>query len=156
MTNDDSRPLVGSGSVAAAVYGGIPPNTDMRHEMCMSGKDGQAVDDCDHDHPGMALIRRTHKHATSSTSTMVHLLKSNIGTGIQAMPVAIKNAGLAFGSIGIFAIGLINIHCMNILVAASHDLCDKLKVQSLDFAQVTYHAISFGPETLRPYANASR
>jgi proton-coupled amino acid transporter len=87
---------------------------------------------------------------------MIHLLKSNIGTGIQAMPVAVKNAGLVFGSVGIFAMGLVNIHCMNILVAASHDLCDRLKVHSLDFAQVTYHAFFFGPRRLRPYANASR
>jgi hypothetical protein len=87
---------------------------------------------------------------------MIHLLKSNVDTALQAMPLGVKNAGLVLGSVGIFAMGLINIHCMQMLVAASHDLCNKLKINSLDFAEVTYHTLMIGPPKLRPYAKTGR
>ena len=37
----------------------------------------------------------------SNTDTIIHLLKGNVGTGILAMPDAIKNSGLIVGNVGI-------------------------------------------------------
>ena len=36
----------------------------------------------------------------SNTDTIIHLLKGNVGTGILAMPDAIKNSGLIVGNVG--------------------------------------------------------
>ena len=41
-------------------------------------------------------------HKISNTDTIIHMLKGNIGTGILAMPDAIKNSGLLVGNIGKF------------------------------------------------------
>lgn len=48
--------------------------------------------------------------------SLAHLLKSSLGTGILAMPMAIKNAGLIFGAVGTIIVGIICTHCVHILV----------------------------------------
>lgn len=55
----------------------------------------------------------------STTGSLVHLLKSSLGTGILAMPMAFKNAGLLFGAIGTIVVGIICTHCVHILVSLS-------------------------------------
>ena len=39
-------------------------------------------------------------HKISNMDTIIHMLKGNIGTGILAMPDAIKNSGLVVGNLG--------------------------------------------------------
>ena len=51
--------------------------------------------------------------------TIVHLLKGNIGTGILAMPDAIKNSGLLVGSLGLVLMSLICVSSMHVLVTHS-------------------------------------
>ena len=43
---------------------------------------------------------RSSQPKISNTDTIIHLLKGFIGTGILAMPDAIKNSGLIFGNVG--------------------------------------------------------
>ena len=40
--------------------------------------------------------------------------------GVLTLPVAIKNSGLVFGSIGLAVIAYICVHCMKMLVGAAH------------------------------------
>ena len=60
---------------------------------------------------------------------MIHLLKGNIGIGVLTMPVAISNAGLVGGVIGMAFVAVITIHCMHTLVIAAQappkNICDK-------------------------------
>lgn len=49
--------------------------------------------------------------------SLVHLLKSSLGSGILAMPAAFKNAGLAVGGFGTIIVGFICTHCVYILVS---------------------------------------
>ena len=59
---------------------------------------------------------------SSNCDTIFHLLKGNIGTGILAMPDAIKNSGLAVGTVGLVLLSVVCVHCMHLLVKANHRL----------------------------------
>ena len=59
--------------------------------------------------------------------TMLHLLKGNIGTGILAMPDAIKNSGLAVGTIGLFLIAIICTAGMHMVVDCAHIVCKRTR-----------------------------
>lgn len=52
--------------------------------------------------------------------TIIHVLKGNIGIGILTLPMAIHNAGLIGGSLGLAAIAYICVSCMFMLVRAAH------------------------------------
>jgi len=75
-------------------------------------------------------------HKISNCDTIIHLLKGNIGTGILAMPDAIKNSGIIFGSLGLVLMATICIRCMHILVHCSHELCRRTNLPSLSYSDV--------------------
>ncbi|EGI61589.1 Proton-coupled amino acid transporter 4 [Acromyrmex echinatior] len=99
---------------------------------------------------------RDKQHATSDLGSLAHLLKSSLGTGILAMPHAIKNGGLLFGGIGTIIIGFICAHCVHILVRTSHILCRRTKTPQMTYAETAYAAFLCGPKLLRPWANISK
>ncbi len=47
-------------------------------------------------------------------------MKGNIGIGVLTLPMAIHNAGLIGGSIGLAVIAYICVYCMFMLVKAAH------------------------------------
>lgn len=53
--------------------------------------------------------------------SLAHLLKSSLGTGILAMPMAFKNSGLLVGALGTIIVGLICTHCVHILVSNTNE-----------------------------------
>ncbi|KAH9504004.1 hypothetical protein Btru_067524 [Bulinus truncatus] len=93
---------------------------------------------------------------TSNLQTLMHLLKGNIGTGILALPIAIKHAGLWTGFFALLAIGVIAVHCMHILVKCSHLLCKRTSCLALDYADVIEICFRTGPQQLRKFAKAGR
>lgn len=72
------------------------------------------------------------------------------------MPLAFKNAGLAFGLIATCLIGLICTYCVHILVKCSHKLCKRTQVPSLGFAEVAETAFLAGPESLHKYSRLAK
>merc|ERR550519_1177006 len=76
-------------------------------------------------------------HKISNIETIIHLLKGNIGTGILAMPDAVKNSGLLVGNIGLVFMATICVHCMHILVNCSQELCRRTNVKFLTYSDVT-------------------
>ncbi|XP_015438312.1 PREDICTED: proton-coupled amino acid transporter 4-like [Dufourea novaeangliae] len=99
---------------------------------------------------------RDKRHANSDIGALAHLLKSSLGTGILAMPYAIKNGGLLFGGIWTLIIGFICAHCVHILVRSSHVLCRRTKTPRMTYAETAEAAFLCGPKPIRPFANASR
>ncbi|GFR17049.1 hypothetical protein TNCT_94871, partial [Trichonephila clavata] len=98
----------------------------------------------------------THAQRTSNFSTLMHLLKGNIGTGILAMPNAVSNAGLMVGTIGIPILGIICVHCMHLLVISSKTLARKLGCISLDYSSTAEQAFRLGPARVQRFAPFAR
>lgn len=81
------------------------------------------------------------------------MVKSSLGSGILAMPNALKNGGLLFGGIGTLLIGLLCGHCVHILVRSSHVLCRRTKTPKMTYSETAQTAFACGPKAIRPYAN---
>ena len=64
-------------------------------------------------------------HLYRNAETIIHLLKGNIGIGVLTMPIAISNAGLVGGVLGMVFVAIITIHCMHTLVIAAQKLMAK-------------------------------
>ncbi|OQR76387.1 proton-coupled amino acid transporter 4-like [Tropilaelaps mercedesae] len=138
MSNKDKREmdsLLRTNSVSSVESGKTAGVGEPSNDNSPAGDDGAA-----------------HHSLTTNGQTMMHLLKGNIGTGVLAMPSALKNAGLLVGSVGIVVIGFICIHCMHMLLRCNRILSNRKGVRSLDFSGVTQEAVASGPYLLRPYS----
>ncbi|XP_044576947.1 proton-coupled amino acid transporter-like protein pathetic isoform X1 [Cotesia glomerata] len=95
-------------------------------------------------------------HPTSDLDTLIHLLKGSLGSGILAMPLAFKSAGLYFGLVATFLIGMVCTYCVHILVKCAHTLCRRTQTPSLGFAEVAETAFLVGPEPVQKYARLAK
>ncbi|KAH8324673.1 hypothetical protein KR074_002731, partial [Drosophila pseudoananassae] len=95
-------------------------------------------------------------NGASSGGALAHLLKSSLGTGILAMPMAFHNAGLVFGMVMTLIVGFLCTHCVHILVNTSHNICRDAKVTSLGFAETAEKVFEYGPKGMRRFANFAK
>ncbi|KAH8321792.1 hypothetical protein KR067_001720, partial [Drosophila pandora] len=95
-------------------------------------------------------------NGASSGGALAHLLKSSLGTGILAMPMAFHNAGLVFGMVMTLIVGFLCTHCVHILVKTSHNICRDAKVTSLGFAETAEKVFEYGPKGMRRFANFAK
>jgi proton-coupled amino acid transporter len=84
--------------------------------------------------------------------TLAHLLKGNIGTGLLALPLAVRRAGALVGGLGLLVLGVIASHCMILLLQSSGTLCQLRGKETLDYAQTTEEAVDYFLE----YQNVTR
>lgn len=56
------------------------------------------------------------KKGTSCTETLMHMIKANIGTGLLAIPLAFKMAGIIVGTVGLWIMAAVCVHCIHILL----------------------------------------
>ena len=75
---------------------------------------------CDPLLPGDGDGERQSENSISNFETIIHLLKGNIGMGVLTLPMAIRNSGLMFGSLGLAFIAFVCVYCMRMLVNAAH------------------------------------
>jgi len=97
------------------------------------------------------------RHKISNCDTIIHLLKGNIGTGILAMPDAIKNSGLIVGNVGLILMAVICIHGMHMLVQLSHELCRRTGLSSLGYSDVAEASFSTSSNpSVKRFASVAR
>ncbi|XP_053687700.1 proton-coupled amino acid transporter-like protein CG1139 [Sabethes cyaneus] len=99
--------------------------------------------------------RRVRK-PTSSTGTLIHLIKSSLGTGILAMPLAFRNGGLLFGILGTALVAAIYAHCVHLLVSTSQKACKRSKIPSLGFSETAANVCANGPPGVRRFAGFAK
>ncbi|XP_026491253.2 proton-coupled amino acid transporter-like protein pathetic [Vanessa tameamea] len=93
---------------------------------------------------------------TSSFGALAHLLKASLGSGVLAMPLAFKNAGLLVGVVGTMIIGFICAHVITVLVKTSQQLCVEIKRPCLGYADTCDLVFQNGPTSVRKYAPYAR
>lgn len=104
-------------------------------------------EDCDVDIRSHDADSGDNPDQISSCDAIIHLLKGNIGTGILAMPDAIKNSGLLVGSILLVIMSFFCVTCMHMLVENSNILCQRTKNRSLDYAKAAELSFSTSGST---------
>ncbi|XP_053233026.1 proton-coupled amino acid transporter 1-like [Podarcis raffonei] len=84
-------------------------------------------------------------NGTTWFQTLIHLLKGNIGTGLLGLPLAIKNAGIVMGPLSLLGIGIIAVHCMQMLVKCAHHFCNKHQKRFVDYGDAVMHGLEASP-----------
>nr|XP_019536589.2 proton-coupled amino acid transporter-like protein CG1139 [Aedes albopictus] len=98
------------------------------------------------------FAHRNTKKPNTTIGSFIHLVKGSLGTGIMAMPLAFKNGGLLFGTMGSIVICIIYAHCVHLLVGTSQKLCKRTVTPVLDYAATAHKAFDTGPPRIKPLA----
>lgn len=104
-----------------------------------------------------SYMRFGESNSTTWFQTLIHLLKSNIGTGLLGLPLAVKNAGILMGPLSLLVIGLVAVHCMRILVKCAHHFCYRLNKPFVDYGDTVMYSLEASPISwLRNHAHWGR
>ncbi|XP_059610616.1 proton-coupled amino acid transporter-like protein CG1139 [Phlebotomus argentipes] len=100
-------------------------------------------------------LHREVSNGLSNAAALVHILKGAIGSGILAMPDALKNSGYISGTLGTLAIATLIVYTIHMLMRCRYAICKKLSVPSMSYAEAMKTALVGGPSCLQSFANSS-
>ena len=89
------------------------------------------------------LCQSKDNNKTSNVETLMLIIKANIGTGILVMPFIFKNVGLVLGTIFLFVVGLVCLHCMHIIVNSFDYLTKQRDEEEVDENCYNYENIIY-------------
>ncbi|XP_075712255.1 proton-coupled amino acid transporter 1-like [Rhinoderma darwinii] len=98
--------------------------------------------------PRPSQYERLGEHGSSSTTwlqTLIHLLKGNIGTGLLGLPLAVKNAGIVLGPLSLVVMGIIAVHCMDLLVKCANHICQRNQRPFVDYGDAVMYGMESSP-----------
>ncbi|XP_026327034.1 proton-coupled amino acid transporter-like protein pathetic [Hyposmocoma kahamanoa] len=99
---------------------------------------------------------RNVKKPNSDIRSLANLVKSSLGSGILAIPLAFSHSGWGLGIVGTIIISIICTHCVHIFVSSSYTCCVIERQPSMSYAETCHAAFANGPKGVRPYASAAR
>ncbi|KAK9875547.1 hypothetical protein WA026_009355 [Henosepilachna vigintioctopunctata] len=102
------------------------------------------------------FVHRNLVHPNTFNGALMHVVKSSLGTGILAIPMAFKYSGLLVGAIGTILVGLLITHTVDLLVRISHKMCIATRVPSLGFSDTAEAVFKQGPKQFKPFATFAR
>ncbi|XP_049864934.1 proton-coupled amino acid transporter-like protein pathetic [Pectinophora gossypiella] len=91
----------------------------------------------------------------SDIRATANLVKSSLGSGLLAGPLAFVQSGWGIGILGTIIVGILCGHCIHILVETSRGCCRKEKKPMLGYAETCKSTFSNGPKCVRRFANAA-
>ncbi|XP_065203551.1 proton-coupled amino acid transporter-like protein pathetic [Planococcus citri] len=83
--------------------------------------------------------------------TAFNMFKSILGTGMLALPFAVKSVGYGVAIVGIFLGGCIYTHAVHLLMEVEYELCKKLKTPNLTFLGIVTNTFEQGPRSVRKF-----
>lgn len=92
---------------------------------------------------------RNIKKPNSTIGSFIHIIKGSLGTGIMAMPLAFRNGGLIFGTIGTVVICVLYAHFIHLLVRTSQKASKRSQVPMLGFSATAKDVLRNGPPSVR-------
>ncbi|KAL0839719.1 hypothetical protein ABMA28_016365 [Loxostege sticticalis] len=91
----------------------------------------------------------------SDIRSLANLIKSSLGSGLLAVPLAFANAGWGVGLVGTVIIAFICGHCVHMFVETSRGCCRLEKKPLLGYAETCRAAFANGPKPVRKLAKAA-
>ncbi|XP_028163880.1 proton-coupled amino acid transporter-like protein pathetic [Ostrinia furnacalis] len=95
------------------------------------------------------------KKPNSDIRSLANLIKSSLGSGLLAVPLAFANAGWGVGLVGTVVIAFICGHCVHMFVSTSRGCCRLEKKPLLGYAETCQAAFANGPKPVRRWAKAA-
>ncbi|XP_063701113.1 proton-coupled amino acid transporter-like protein CG1139 [Culicoides brevitarsis] len=83
---------------------------------------------------------RSTENTSSTFGALAHMVKSMLGAGLFAMPLAIKHCGLVLGTILALLITFLCGHGMHLIVKVSRIMCERTKQPMMNFEQTVLTA----------------
>lgn len=89
---------------------------------------------------------------TNFAQSLMHMIKSNLGTGMLAMPASFAHCGLVNASLGLPMLCFMATYCVHLLVRSSQHLEGKMKWMNVDYADLAKGSFRSGPKWIRPWS----